>query len=202
MPNPADASSDVWLNGVCAPLHLVAGTSTPTQYTLSPQPFKIALDSPTDYVAALVLPLALAIAAGVFTVMSNRQQIKASTANFRHTWQLDLRNAMVSYIGAAQHLLIRTRSTPSFPQSEQAEAVRTQLFTAQNTVILMLDPDKQYANDLKAKMLEVNNAIFGDPPDTYASVGAMNQVIFLSQQALENAWRDIRRDLHHKKPKR
>jgi len=179
----------------CIPAHLIKSTESQTQYMVSPQPFQVVLDSPTDFVAVLVVPIALAIAAGVFTIISNREQMKASTANFRHTWQLDLRSAMVSYLGAAQQMLVRAKSNHRFPSLLEAESIRTQMFAAQNTIILMLDTEKQYAKDLKAQMFAVSDAIYDFPARIDDAVSALRNVVPLSQTALERAWKDIRRDL-------
>lgn len=186
----------------CFPGYLMKPTASQTQYVVPPQPFKVALDSPTDFVAVLVVPVVLAIAAGVFTVISNREQLKSSAASFRHTWQIDLRNALVSYIAAAQQMLVRTGTNARFPLSTDAEPVRTQMFTAQNTVLLMLDTEKQYAKDLKAKMGKTNDALFSVPPDTDVALETLQSVVEMSQEALEHAWQDIRRDLRIGKRKR
>lgn len=194
-PEQKTAGPENYPAGACIPAHLIKSTESQIQYAVSPQPFKVALDSPTDFVAVLVVPIALAIAAGIFTIISNREQMKASTANFRHTWQLDLRNAMVSYLGAVQQMLVRAKSNDRFPISLEAESIRTQMFAAQNTIILMLDTEKQYAKELKAQMLAVTNAIYDFPGRIDDALNALDNVMSLSQTALERAWQDIRRDL-------
>ena len=182
--------------GACIPAHLIKPVEPHTQYVVAPQPFKVTLDSPTDFVAVLLVPIALAIAAGVFTIISSREQMKASTANFRHTWQLDLRNSLVSFIGVAEQMFMRIKTDPSYPNSSEADAIRAQFFTAENTIILMLDTEKQYAKDLKAQMLKVRTAIFETPARADdASLDAFGKVVTLSRTALERAWQDIRRDL-------
>jgi len=169
-----------------------------SQILISPQPIKLEVDAPTDWVAVLLTPLALAIAAAIFAGRTNRQQIASSTANFRHTWQLDLRAALVSYLGAVKQLSVKAALNPRHPLSDEAEELRAQLLSSQATVALMLDNKKQYAKDLKNVMAETSNALFDVPPDIAAVLVGMEKVIGASQVALELAWQDIRKDLHHK----
>jgi len=161
------------------------------------QPLKIKVDTDTDWLAVLVTPLAIAIAAGIFTYFSNRQQIRSSTANYRHTWQVDLRNALVNYVSAAQQILVKAASNNRFPLHQDAESLRTQLLSAQNTIALMLDAEKDYAKKLKKEMLAANKAIFSVPPELDNGHIALNEVIAAGRIAIERAWKDIRRDLHH-----
>lgn len=172
-------------------------TDTQSQLLVAPQPLRIEIDSPPDLVAVLITPLALAIAAGYFTVRTNRQQIRSSAANFRHTWQLDLRNALVSYIGTVHQLNVKGAVDARFPLSDAAEGLRTQLMSSQATIVLMLDTQKQYAQDLKSAMAETGNAVFSTPPDAAATLAGLGKVVTAAQVALETAWQDIRRDLHH-----
>lgn len=192
-------ANDVLEASACIPAHLIKSTSTQTQLVVS-EPLKIQLDSPTDYLAILIVPLALAIAAGVFAILTNRQQIKASTADYRHTWQLDLRNAIVSFLSAATQIRIRAMDDPMFVTKVEAEDLRTQLLSAQWTVTLMLDTKKQYATELKDAMSEMITIIFSDTPDESGEGSKiMKRLTKAAQFALEQAWQDIRRDLHHRK---
>lgn len=180
-----------------APTFTAPISGTQSQILVAPQPIKIEVDSPTDWVAVLLTPLALAIAAAVFAARTNRQQTRSNTANFRHTWQLDLRSALVSYIGAVHQMTLKAALNPRFPLSDEGEAIRNQLLSTQATVVLMLDTQKQYAKDLNAAMSETSNAIFDIPPDVPAAMVGMEKVIPAAKEALENAWKDIRRDLMH-----
>lgn len=175
---------------------------TQSQILVAPQPIKIEVDSPTDWVAVVLTPLALTIAAGYFAARTNRQQMRSNTANYRHTWQLDLRNALVTYIGAVHQLNLKAALNPRFPLSDEGEALRNQLLSSQATVALMLDTKYQYAEDLNSAMSETSNAMFDVPPDIPATMVGLQKVVSASKVALENAWQDIRRDLRHDaKPK-
>lgn len=195
------STNDVMEASPCIPAHLIKSTSTQSQLVVS-EPLKIQLDSPTDYLAILIVPLALAIAAGVFAMLTNRQQIKANTANYRHTWQLDLRNAIVSFLSAATQIKVRAMEDPLFVTKVEAEALRTQLLSAQWTVTLMLDTKKPYATELKDAMSELMDTVFSDTPmDGDANAKIMKRLSKAARFALEQAWQDIRRDLQHRQPR-
>jgi hypothetical protein len=184
----------------CMPVHMIKTEASGTQTLVTAQPFKVEVDSPTDLVAVLAVPLALAVAAGIFTLLSNRQQIKASTANYRHTWQLDLRNAIVDFLGAATELQVLSTGNMRFLVLPEAGPLRTQLLAARWKVEIMLDSRKSYAIELNAAMKAVVDLTFRlDEPDGSEVGSAMKRVSNASQVALEQAWQDIRRDLHSNK---
>jgi len=194
-------TNDVLEASACIPAHLIKTTSTQSQLVVS-EPLKIQLDSPTDYLAILIVPLALAIAAGIFAILTNRQQIKANTANYRHTWQLDLRNAIVSFLSAATQIRVRAVDDPLFVTKVEAEALRTQLLSAQWTVALMLDTKKPYATELKDAMSDMMDSVFSSTSaegDEMKKI--MNRLSKAGRFALEQAWQDIRRDLQHRQPR-
>jgi len=167
-----------------------------TEIISAKDPILLKIDSPTDWPVAVVTPIVIALAAAWFAFVNQRFQIRSTTANFRHSWQIELRSAVTSYIGTALEINMKCLRDVNFLNKPEAEPLISKLATSRAMIRVMLDKNKNYTNEIVKLMDQISDnlddrgSIFDEKITEFANK---------SQEVLEVAWGDIRRDLLGKK---
>lgn len=156
------------------------------------QPFKVEVDTPTDW-PSVTATLLVGVAVAYFAWVSQRSQIRSSTAGYRHTWLQALRDAVLKFIAATSEINYKLKADPQFSAKPESDEIFRQLVTAQGAIHLMLDKKKRYTVEIEQAMLEVRNAIRAVDEDRIER--AVVQFTNKAQEVLELAWQDMRRDL-------
>lgn len=166
-------------------------TITQAQVTVSPQPIELKIDTPTDW-PAVALPFVLGAIGIFFTLMSQAQQIRASTAQFRNEWLKEVRSAAVEFGAASMEVQVACGKNPNFMTTAQAFELMNRAFIARTKLVLMLDEKQQYTKDISKAIGDVLKEAHVYSPRFDA---AMLSFETHARIALETAWQDIRRDL-------
>ncbi len=173
------------------------------------QPIQIKVDSPTDYIAAVVTPIVVAIAAVLIAWLNQKNairstealqklQLRSSTANFRQTWSTDFRTFCAEYIGSVHQLYLKKVDDVDFLQSSAANELHTSKTTARASIRMMLDKSKPYTSEILAIMDDVEDALFdAHPTEPRSPLPYLTRFVDKAQEVREVAWNDIKKDLHH-----
>lgn len=158
-------------------------------------PVKVELDTPTDW-PAILLPIALGVAAFYFTRLNQQQQIRSSIASNREAWLKDLRAAAVEFAASAAEVHLGFLAIPNYKKSPDHLAVSARLFRAGATIQLMLDkkhPENEEVIEAINEVIQYTDVTGGN----YFS-DALEKFNEKAQFVLEDAWKDIQRDLGHR----
>lgn len=170
---------------------------TKAEISLASKPFAIAVDTPTDW-PAIFVPFVLGAAAVYFTLSGQRQQIRSSTANFRQEWIAHLRNACVDFSAAAGEIKMRFGVDSNFVQTQEFWTLVNRLVTAQSTILLMIDTSAGPRERLGNAMKQVIDRMQEAEGDGFRT--GLHDFRSNSRVVLDEAWRDMKRDLGHAKP--
>lgn len=182
---------------------------TTAEIRVPSQPIQIKVDSPTDYVAAVLTPIVVAISAVLIAWLNQKNairstealqklQLRSTTANFRQTWSTDFRTFCAEYIGSVTQLYLKKMDDSDFLQSPAANELHTSKTTARASIRMMLDKNKPYTTEILVIMDDVEDALFdAHPTEPKSPLPYLTKFVDRAQQVRELAWNDIKRDLHH-----
>lgn len=168
---------------------------TQTEIAVVAKPIRIEIESPTDW-PAIAAPFVLGAAAFYFAWANQRQQIRSSIANFRDAWLQQLRSAAVEFSAAAAELQLKSVENTDFLQTADSMPYITRLFSAQSTILLMLDSKKDPARSVEKAMKAVAGSV-GEDGKRAEFAAAMRNFVATARVVLDNAWIDIKTDLGH-----
>jgi hypothetical protein len=115
----------------------------PIAIVLPKEAIKIDVDTPTDWPAVFV-PFVLGAIGIYFAKVSQSQQIRSSTANFRNAWLQEVRNAAVDFGTSAMEIQLNCGKNPQFMTSDRAFELTNGMLVARTKLMLMLDENKEY----------------------------------------------------------
>lgn len=173
------------------------------------QPIEIKIDTPTDYISAVLTPLVVAISAVLIAWLNQKNairstealqklQLRSTTANFRQAWSTDFRTFCAEYIGSVTQLYLKNIDDTNFLVSPAANELHTSKTTARASIRMMLDKSKPYTTEILAIMDDVEDALFdAHPIEPKSPLPYLTKFVDKAQQVRELAWSDIKRDLHH-----
>lgn len=170
---------------------------TKAEISLAPAPLAIAVDTPTDW-PAIFVPFILGAGVVYFTLVGQRQQILSTTANYRHEWIAQLRSACVDFAAAAGEIKLRIGVSSSFVQTQEFWILVNRLITAQSKILLMIDVSAGQKKQLGDGMKGVIDNMQEAEGDGFR-IGLTN-FRNNSRVVLDEAWRDMKRDLGHSRP--
>jgi hypothetical protein len=169
-------------------------SSQPAQQLAQAQ---IVVKPPTDW-PAIFAPFVLGAAAMYFTQAGQRQQIRSSTANFRHEWLKELREACVSFATAAGTMKLKNEVTQGFVTTPEFWQIVDRMISTQSKILVMLDEGDQARKQLReamGKVIEHMGASEGS--------GFQNGLVEFRnacRMVLDDAWQDMKQDLGHSQP--
>jgi hypothetical protein len=193
-------------------LAVVNATANPrvtAEIRVPTQPIQIKVDSPTDYFAAVLTPLVVAVAAAVIAWLNQknairstealqRLQLRSATANFRQTWSTDFRTFSAEYVSSVTQLFFKKLDDPNFLDSPAANELHALKTTARASIRMMLDTNKPYTSEITAIMDDVDDALFdAHPTQPRSPMPHLTKFVDKAQEVRELAWTDIKKDLHH-----
>lgn len=194
---------------------------TRTELRIPTQPIKIEVDTPTDWLAAVVTPVVIGLAAAYIAWLNQRNsihsaqllqdnsirsatalqkiQVRSSIANFRQSWSTDFRTFVAEYVSCATRLDFKNYATPGYVHTPDADDLLTRMATARASIRMMLDTDKPYTKQISDIMDEIGDALFdAHPTQPRSPTPYIAQFVDTAQMVRELAWRDIKRDLSHR----
>lgn len=166
---------------------------------VQPKIHTIKLESETDW--PTVIATALVGVAGILTTLLvgwfahsvQRNQIKSNVANFRHAWQVQLREKISDFVAKIAILHYRKERDPHYFSTPDSDTEYSDLLKIKAAVSLMLDPKKDYAQELSSLMEQCNSLLKqGSIKDLNEKV---NELGVKANEILELAWNDIKSDL-------
>ena len=144
-----------------------------TEIRIPSQPIKIDLDTPTDWLAAVVTPVVIGLAAAYIAWLNHRNsinsaevlqnnsirsaealqkiQVRSSIANFRQSWSTDFRTFVAEYVSCATRLDYENYATPGYVHNPDADDLLTRMATARASIRMMLDTDKPYTKRMNRR---------------------------------------------------
>lgn len=176
----------------------------------SPEPLQVAVDSPTDWYAAVVTPVVVGLAAAYIAWLNQRNsirsaealqkiQLRSSIANFRQIWSTDFRAFVAEFVGCASLLHFKKCEDIEYPHSPEADEVLTKMVAAQASIKMMLDAEKDYFKEISDLMNDINIAVFdAHPTHPKPVLPLVHEFVEKAQKVRERAWNDIKRDLNHR----
>jgi hypothetical protein len=179
------------------------------EISLPAEPIQIKVDSPTDYVAAVLTPIVVAISAVLIAWLNQKNairstealqklQLRSATANFRQTWSTDFRTFCADYVGSVTQLHLKKMDNADFLESADANELHTSKTTSRASIRMMLDKNKPYTTEILAIMDDVEDALFdAHPSNPKSPLPYLSKFVDKAQEVREVAWNDIKRDLHH-----
>ncbi|GAB3365021.1 MULTISPECIES: hypothetical protein [Giesbergeria] len=166
--------------------------------TIQPQPVRLSVDTSTDW-PAVIATSSVAIAVGIMTYISQRNQIRASKAGFRHDWQKELRTLIAKFISLAATVRYEVGGNPDYLNSSESTELFGQLIDTHAKIELMLDRKKGYSKSI-SKITE--DMILATRSSDINHLEALsNSLVDVANGVLEQAWQDIQDDLHGRKIK-
>lgn len=161
------------------------------------QKFTIKIDSDTDW-PSVTATFAVGVAIAWFAYNTQKSQIRSSAANFRHTWQNDLRSNLAQFMSKIFLIHANIRKDPDFFSKPESDKLYSEILLVQATVELMLDSTKNYTKELTRLMEETIQTAKKTPDKLNYVVHELNKK---ANEVLELAWQDIRKDLGLRKKK-
>jgi hypothetical protein len=174
-------------------------TESAKAITLAPQPLKISIETTTDWPAVLATTFVgisgalIALVVGALAYIGQRNQVRAATANFRHGWQVELRQSVAKFMSIIARLHYELDANPDYLNSSESNAEYSALIETHARIELMLDRSKDYSknisrltNDLVSKVKERKTGEIGP-------LGG--ELLTVVNGVLEQAWNDIKKDL-------
>lgn len=175
--------------------------STTSHIAIAPQPLQLAVDTPTDWpvVGASVF---VGIMGGVVSYVAAKiarralkEQTRGVTANIRKEWQAELRRQIARYMSLTAHIHFSLELDKDYTSKEASFQAMCDVLEAQTTIEMMLDPNKPTSPRIIEHMEEISRLIAAREVDKLDD--AAGRFMKTATEVLEQAWKDIRRDLGH-----
>jgi hypothetical protein len=164
------------------------------------QPAVIKIESETDWpllgatIFVGVGSILITLVIGWLAVATQKSQIKSSTAHFRHDWQKELREKISEFIGKISFLHFQKRfsiegsENPPSRENNLSEIVKLQV-----VIELMLDKKKESTTEFIQLMSDSITSLQENNPDNLSKT--VTALTDKGNLILEQAWKDIRRDV-------
>lgn len=166
---------------------------------VEPKTHTIKIESDTDW--PTVIATTLVGAAGILTTILvgwfahtvQKNQIRSNTANFRHAWQIQLRERMSDFLAKIAFMHYKKERTPNYFNTTDSDAEYSDLIKIQASIMLMLDPQKDYSKETNDLMNECIKALKDGTIEKLNQKA--NELTVKANELLELAWTDIKNDL-------
>jgi hypothetical protein len=181
------------------PAHPTQMENCRSEIALAPQPFKLSVETTTDWATVFATLLVgigstlTALLVGWLSYANQRSQIQSTITNFRHAWMVELRQALSRFVALAAKINYEIKHDADYLHKTESNGIYSELMQTHTSVLLMLDAEKQYTEDLGLLMKDIEDALRANDEEKFSESTAR-----LTQKAnsvLEGAWRDIKRDL-------
>lgn len=169
--------------------------------TLQPQPIQLHVDTPTDWpsvASSLVVGMAgafIAVKVGVMTSQGQKNQVRASTANFRHAWQQEFKQNVGKFVSAVTRLNFELIGDKKYNESKRSEYIQIccNIIECQALIDVMLDRSKSYYDEISSTSSRIVEAAKkGDITDFE---DLMNKFVDIANRVVEKTWQDMRDDI-------
>lgn len=173
------------------------------QILVNPQPFKITAETSTDWptVIATILIGVGSILTTIFVAwtakISQRSQVRAAVANFRHGWQEKLRSTIARFIAITARIHYELQNNPDYLNSSESNREYSDLIENQISIKLMLDPVKDYSKEINITIEKIIKSL--KSRDSIELNILVEKLTDTSSNLFEKAWQDIKNDLGAKK---
>ncbi|HEY8606649.1 MAG TPA: hypothetical protein VIM12_05995 [Noviherbaspirillum sp.] len=174
---------------------------TKSTIEIEPKTLKLKVDTPTDWpifwatVFVGVVGAVATFAIGRLAFVSQKNQIRSSTAQFRKEWQTELRHSLSKFVSLVSRMGHEIKANSNYMQSSASDDRLTELVEIQARIEMMLDPQKRYSEELIKNMETIVDLLQEDPIDLDAIERRALELINQSRAVLEKTWQDIREDL-------
>lgn len=166
---------------------------------VEPKAHTIRIESDTDW--PTVIATSLVGVAGILTTLLvgwfahavQKNQIRSNTASFRHAWQIQLREKMSDFVAKIAILHYKSKRTKYYFDTPDSDIEYSDLLKIQATIMLMLDPNKDYAKQINNLMDECNTLLKNSSIKELNT--KINELTNKANEILELAWTDIKNDL-------
>lgn len=171
-------------------------------FTLSPQPIQLSVESSTDWPTVMATSFVgitgafVALAVGAMAYLGQRNQVRAATANFRHGWQIELRELIAKFIAVTSRIHYELEANPDYLNSSESNIEYSTLIETRSKIELMLDRSKSYSKDIFKRLEGLISAVKKQEIDRIFELS--EELLEIGNGVLEQAWRDIRDDLKGK----
>lgn len=170
--------------------------------TLSPQPIQLSVESSTDWPTVMATSFVgitgafVALAVGAMAYLGQRNQVRAATANFRHGWQIELRELIAKFIAVTSRIHYELEANPDYLNSSKSNIEYSTLIETRSKIELMLDRSKSYSKDISRRLEGLISAVKKQEIDRIFELS--EELLEIANGVLEQTWQDIRNDLKGK----
>ncbi len=172
---------------------------------VAPQPLKLTVETPTDWPTVLATLLVgigsilITSMVGWLSYSSQRSQIRSNTANFRHKWGDDLREASAQFFATVALIKFELDGNAAFISQNESNKLFSDLVTAQFKIGLMLDKKQPYTVTILNLLSEtIEHLKLNKPIDLNDTLNKLHDEL---NAVLEKTWADIKNDLKGKSKK-
>ena len=174
-------------------------TGLTSQIKIDPQPLKLSVDTATDWptvIATMMVgvgSILTTLLVGWLSHANQRSQIRSATANFRHGWQVDLRQTTARFLSVVAKIHFEYDTNPEYSNSKEANKDYSDLIENQAMIELMLDTSKDYTPAIIGHLEKIIQMLRSR--DVSGLTEQSNKLTSRVNKVLEQTWDDIRRDL-------
>lgn len=169
-----------------------------TAITIQPQPIKLEIETPIDWGTIFIglASAAVALAVGYMGYVSQRNQVRALTANFRHNWQQEIKQMLSKLVSITIQFHHKIESDPNYREKPESNNLFSELTETYARIELMLDRKKPYSTEITKTIGILFKSI--EDHDTQKLSEVSTTLIDLGNSLVEQTWQDIRKDLKEK----
>ena len=173
--------------------------------TLQPDPIKLAIDTSTDWPAIAATSFVgltgacVAFAVGYMAYLGQRNNVRASKANFRHGWQQEIKQLIAKFIAIIARIHYETGVNANYLDAPESNQMYSDLIETHARIELMLDQSKEYSKGISIITGDLIEAVKAREIDAINKLS--NELLKVANGVIEQTWQDIRNDLEGKEKK-
>lgn len=160
------------------------------------EPINLTIAAPTDWIASLITPVAIAVLGLWISVLTQRSMKRSSVAALRHAWSGDFQKACTDFVSSTTHLHFKLVAHRNYLRLPESNEQLVKMETAHASIRMLLPPSENYTTELIKIMDQTYGALIkGSPMSPKSARYHLTNFVSKAQEVRMIIWDQIGNDL-------